>query len=491
MAFRFRVSRPLLGALVSMCAVGAVAACSASSGDNSGVTGGTGGSAASGGSGGANGGNGGTAATGNTSFGGSGGLLDGGNNGGSGGFDPDADTCAGEVTQGERKPLDMYIMMDLSGSMDVEAAAGVTKWSAVRQAMSGFIQDSASEGIGVGIQYFPLLTAGGAWECRTNSDCGTAGPCLIKACQPFLGGLDFCTSNLNCGLGQQCQPIGRCSGDDSYVCGPVGGSCDTLGSCDAADSICNEPDSCLVGDYQAPDVEIAQLPGNATPLVTSLNAQSPRGNTPTGPALQGAIQHAQEWANGNAGHSVITVLVTDGTPTACNPTDINQIAALASAALGGSPSVQTFVIGVFENGDTQGQSNANAIANAGGTGTAFVVDAASSSLGSQFAQALEDIRGTALSCEYSIPMPSEGTLDYDKVNVEFKDGSNTVTVPYVGDVGSCDSTLGGWYYDVDPAGGGTPSTIVMCPVTCDQFTAASGAASVDVRLGCKREDIPR
>lgn len=475
-----------------MCAVGVVAACSASSGSGNQVSGGTGGSAANGGTGGGSGGSAGSGNTGNTSFGGSGGLIDGGNNGGTGGFDPDADTCAGEVTQGERKPLDMYIMMDLSGSMEVEAAAGVTKWTAVRQALTGFLQDSASDGIGVGIQYFPLLTAGGSWECRSDSDCGTAGPCLNKACQPFISSVDLCLSNANCGLGQTCQTFGTCANDSSYACGPVGGNCSAaLGACVTADTFCLNPDSCLVGDYQNPAVEIAQLPGNSAALVTSLNAQMPRGNTPTGPALQGAIQHAQQWAGSNSGHSVITVLVTDGTPTACNPTDINQIGMLASTALNASPSVQTFVIGVFESGDTTGQSNANTIANAGGTGSAFVVDAASTNLGSQFVQALEDIRGTALSCEYSIPTPTMGTLDYDKVNVEFKDGSNTVTVPYVGDAGSCDPQLGGWYYDVDPAGGGTPSNIVVCPTTCDQFTAASGAASVDVRLGCKREDIPR
>ncbi|MCB9588885.1 MAG: VWA domain-containing protein [Polyangiaceae bacterium] len=488
------MSRPLLGALVSMCAVGVVAACSASSGNGNQVSGGTGGSAASGGTGG--GGSGGVAGSGNTgNFGGSGGLIDGGNNGGTGGFDPDADTCAGEVTQGERKPLDMYVMFDMSGSMGAEAAPGVTKWDAVRPALQGFLTAPESAGIGVGIQYFPLLAAGSAWSCTSNSQCsGAGGLCVLKACSNQFPNLVPCSNNSDCGFLGSCVNLGNCGTDVNSVCAPVGDTsvCGGGLTCNQmTSSFCTESDSCLVGDYQAPDVGIAELPGNAAAITASLNAQMPRGATPTGPALQGAIQHAQSWAGSHTGHQVVVVLVTDGTPTSCNPTNINQISALATAALNGTPSVQTFVIGVFENGDTTGQSNANSIANAGGTGTAFVVDAASSSLGAQFTQALNDIRGTALSCEYSIPMPSTGTLDYDKVNVEFKDGSSTVTVPYVGDAGSCDATLGGWYYDVDPAAGGTPSTIVMCPVTCDQFTAASGAATVDVRLGCKREDIPR
>ncbi len=474
-----------------MCAVGAVAACSASSGGGNEVTGGNGGSAANGGS--AGSAQGGVGGTGAVSFGGTGGLIDGGNNGGTGGFDPDADSCAGEVTQGERKPLDMYVMFDMSGSMGVDAAPGVTKWDAVRPALQGFLTAPESTGIGVGIQYFPLLAAGSAWNCTNSNQCA-GGLCVLKACSDQFPNLVPCNTVNDCGLFGSCVPLGNCGSDVNSVCAPVGDTtvcgggdtCNTMTS-----SFCTNSDSCLVGDYQAPDVAIAELPGNAAAITASLNAQMPRGSTPTGPALQGAIQHAQSWASSHAGHQVVTVLVTDGTPTSCNPTNINQIAALATTALNGTPSVQTFVIGVFESGDTTGQSNANTIANAGGTGAAFVVDAASSSLGAQFTQALEDIRGTALSCEYSIPMPSNGTLDYDKVNVEFKDGANTVTVPYVGDAGSCDATLGGWYYDVDPAGGGTPATIVMCPVTCDQFTAASGAASVDVRLGCKREDIPR
>ncbi len=489
MAFGMRV-----GGLVCLLALGAFAACSADQ-SGQGTPGGNGASSGSGGSAGAaaSGGSAGSGNGGSGNFSGTGGLIDAGQ-GGSGGFDPDADSCAGEVSQGERKPLDMYVMFDMSGSMQSEAAPGVTKWDAVRPALQGFLNSPASAGIGVGIQYFPLLAAGSAWSCTSNSQCGGGGMCALKLCANLVPNrLEFCQNNSDCGFGGNCQRFGECANDTGYICTPLGGTCSGgLGACNApASSFCTNADSCLVGDYQKPDVNIGVLPGNAAALIASLNAQTPRGATPTGPALQGAIQQAQSYANSNPGHQVVTVLVTDGTPTSCNPTAIGPIANLASAALNANPSVQTFVIGVFESGDTTGPDNANQIANAGGTGAAFVVNAASTDLGAQFTQALEDIRGSALSCEYSIPAPSSGELDYGKVNVEFKDGAATVTVPYVGDASSCDPSIGGWYYDADPAGGGTPSTIVVCPATCDQFTASSSGATVDVRLGCKREDIPK
>lgn len=464
-------------------------ACSASPDSGGKVSGGNGGTAGVGNNGGTAG-QGGTGGFGGSgAFGGTGGtFVDAG--GGSGGFDPDADSCAGELTQGERRPLDMYVMLDVSGSMLADAAPGVSKWSAVRSALQGFVNSPESAGLGVGIQYFPLLAAGSSWNCTSPSQCA-GGTCLLRACTDGFPNIVPCNTSFDCFLGS-CIDLGQCQGVPDSVCAPIGSTaCGAGVACvPLTSSFCTNSDSCLVGDYQTPAVPIAALPGNAAALVSSLNAQTPRGATPTGPALQGAIQQARSWASSNPGHQVVTVLVTDGSPTSCNPTAIGPIAQLAGVALAGTPSVQTFVIGVFETGDATGRSNANAIANAGGTGAAFVVDAASSTLGQQFAQALEDIRGQALSCSYSIPEPTEGTLDYGRVNVEFRDGGNTTTVPYVGDAASCDATLGGWYYDVDPSQG-TPTDIIMCPTTCEAFQAAEGGATVDVRLGCKREDIPK
>lgn len=73
--------------------------------------------------------------------------------------------CAGEVYVGENVPLDIYVMFDQSGSMlnEVQTEQGkVTRLDAVRAAMSQFLQDPASAGIGAGIGYFGYQPIGQA-----------------------------------------------------------------------------------------------------------------------------------------------------------------------------------------------------------------------------------------------------------------------------------------------------------------------------------------
>ena len=72
-------------------------------------------------------------------------------------------------------------------------------------------------------------------------------------------------------------------------------------------------DSCNAADYAKPDVEIADLtqPGVADALVKSIQSHKPETNTPTAPALQGAIDHAKAWAQQNPSHVVIALLATD------------------------------------------------------------------------------------------------------------------------------------------------------------------------------------
>ncbi len=54
-------------------------------------------------------------------------------------------------------------MMDQSGSMGDPTGAsgtGISKWESIKQALSTFVGDPASAGIGVGIQYFPKVIKG-------------------------------------------------------------------------------------------------------------------------------------------------------------------------------------------------------------------------------------------------------------------------------------------------------------------------------------------
>jgi hypothetical protein len=241
--------------------------------------------------------------------------------------------------------------------------------------------------------------------------------------------------------------------------------------------------NCEDSVYEAPAVEIATLPDAAPALLTSIGAQMPTGTTPTSPALTGAINAARNWALAHPDHRVTTVLATDGIPTECDPIEIADVAAIASAGLNGDPSVPTFVIGVFGPNDLDSQSNIDEIATAGGQ-SAFIVDT-SLDVTEQFLDALDTIRGTRLACEFQIPTPEAGgALNYNAVNVEFTHGDTSELLFYVGSADACDPASGGWYYDSDPAVS-PPTKIIACPASCEAFTTADvDEASVQIALGC-------
>ena len=116
------------------------------------------------------------------------------------------------------------------------------------------------------------------------------------------------------------------------------------------------------------------------------------------------------------------------------------------------------MIGVFAASDSGAKQNLDTIAAAGGTGQAFIIDVGQD-VTQAFIDALNVIRSVSLACEYQVPMPANGgELNYGQVNVEHTPPGATTpdTVLYVTTAAGCDPVTGGWYYDVDPASGGTP-----------------------------------
>ena len=363
------------------------------------------------------------------------GLFDGGPTGSNGSGSSVGGGCAGDNVKAEKLPLDMYIMLDQSGSMEDPVSGGGTKWSAVSAALSAFVQQGAPvAGIGVGLQYFGLPPNGMnmcAAQCMTDADCGApaCGPCLV--------------------------PVPNFPG----IC---------LGGAAAADS-------CDGADYAKPAIEIAPLPGVAAAITSSIGMHGPSTGTPTYPALQGAVDHAKEWATAHPDHVVIDVFATDGDPSECN-TDLNAINALAAAGANGMPKILTFVIGVGNS-----ISALNGIAMAGGTGQAYLVDT-NANAQQQFLDALNAIQGTALGCTYSIPMPEAGTPDFDTVNVEYTPGGGGMkqTLPKVANEGACPANGDAWYYDNNAS----PTKIILCDATCTKVSA-DATGTVDIVLGCK------
>jgi hypothetical protein len=406
-------------------------------------------------------------------------------------------SCAGEEHPAELVPIDMFIMLDRSLSMYAKTTAGITKWDAITQALEAFVSDSNSDGIGVGIQYFPTNP-----PCSGDEDCET-GFCFLKACRnsrnndPKLPGLIPCVRDMDCPAAEDlCVDVGGC-GDQSCVAVEAAQVCDNGETCTGiTQGVCTSETVCTLSDYTKAEVDIAQLPGVKDAIVESLQkfapGQSPFGLTPTGPALEGAISYARAWAEEHPTRRAIVVLATDGAPTGgCTPSRRSEIAALASVGAGAAVPVRTYTIGVFSPVDpenpsddaVEGPDNIRAIATAG-NGEAFVISD-QSDVAAQFVTALNSVRGHGLSCDYQIPKPEKGKLlDYGKVNVAYtpKAGEDAEIVPYVDEGVDCDED-GGWYY-VREMAGANPSSIRACPATCRRLMD-SVTGNVNIQVGCE------
>jgi hypothetical protein len=289
-------------------------------------------------------------------------------------------------------------------------------WDTVKNAFFQFVQSPESAGIGMGLMFFPPTNGAGA-------NCPAAPPCP-PGCLDFFG--LACVSNVTT--------------------------------------------SCAASDYLPPAVNIQALPAVAPQIEAALNGTSPNGGTPTLPAMQAAVGATTAYAKTVPAHKVVIVLQTDGEPNDCN-SDIPGVSAEAAKGVAASPSVLTFVIGI---GNIAGL---NQIAQAGGTNQAIQVDAANP--GQAFLDAMNDIRGQALSCEFQLPDPGAGqTVDPSQVNV-FYGGQVVYNVP---DVSKCDPAAGGWYYN------GAKDRVLLCPASCDRIEAEKGR--IDIELGCETIVIP-
>jgi hypothetical protein len=405
---------------------------------------------------------------------------------------PPRAACGEEVHRAQGAPLDLLVLVDTSQSMN-EMAGMRSKWSLVHDALLGFARDPRSAGVGIGLQFFPV-----ARVCSADADCGTgrsaAGRCLLsRACVgamfPAAGELPPACSPMpgageSCPAGTTCVDVGRCSVSRG-PCYAVGQPCaaGSLDLCQTAPRVCASNESCAPADYQTLALPIAQLPGAATPVANRLNAVVPAGGTPTGPAVAGALAQARAHQAANPTHRVALVVATDGLPSGCTPVDGPGISAPIAAARAASPSIVTYVIGVFTPEEAPMATGLlQQLATAGGTVTPFVLDA-TGELGQRFQEALAEIRGAALACEFTIPPPSGGAIDFGKVNVRYQGAATPAEeLPYVGSIDRCDPGRGGWYYDVPPAMG-TPGRVLICPASCTRFKV-DPAANVSLVFGC-------
>jgi len=324
--------------------------------------------------------------------------------------------CVATAMQGEQRPVALFFMMDNSGSMTtVDRGQTQSRWELISTAVPAFLSNPANAGLYAGLDFFPelLLTDAGA---------------------------------------------GRNGGGNN-----------------------NNNASCNVADYENPNVPVGLIPGannaQANAFATAITARVVQGQTPTTPALEGAIHSASLWQTAHPEMSTFVVFMTDGQPNGCNSSVANAAAA-AAAGVAGTPPIKTYVLGVGPD-----VGNLDAIAVGGGTGpTAYLVATGGADA---LTAALNLIKGTAVSCTYTVPTTNGAALDFSKVNVQTTVGSNgtPTLVDRVDDLAAC-GTQSGWYYDQPLDAGVPPTTITLCPSTCAPLTSTNGS-TLQILIGCK------
>jgi Mg-chelatase subunit ChlD len=320
------------------------------------------------------------------------------------------DACAASVEEAYLAPLDVLFLVDNSLSM------GGGKWPAVTGAVKAFLNDSSSQAIGAGIQYFPLTKPGMTALCYSDADCSSP-PCFAGQCL------------------------------DAIVC-----------------------DLATYSDLAVP---VAPISSNREAIIASMDSKAglTPGLTPMAPALEGVIDLAKSWSSSHPERTVVVVLATDGWPNMCTGAEASILGVSKVASAGFAAQISTFVIGLGSD-----LADLNAIASAGGTGQAFLVD--QGDISSAFHSALQAIRDVKLGCEYSVPTSSSPELDYANVNVRVTDETGPQVVPRADNEAACGSG-DGWYY-----GDQTKTKIVLCPASCERVQGKQ-EARVELLVGCK------
>ncbi|RYZ07759.1 MAG: VWA domain-containing protein [Myxococcales bacterium] len=236
--------------------------------------------------------------------------------------------------------------------------------------------------------------------------------------------------------------------------------------------------ACEASAYSTPEVPPTALP-DATTFKDAIAVLDPPNEygTPTFPAIVGTIDYAESLLKEDSSRKVAVVMVTDGEPTECTSKDAtktNNIKNTAAAAAAVADHLPTYVIGVGEE-----LASLKAIAQGGGTEDAFIVSLVDpEQTRTDLLDAINLIRGKAISCELDIPAPPAGkTLDPNKVNVHFKGAAgDDVSLVY----GTECKGKTQWRYDSEEA----PTQIVLCDDMC-QTVKADPKGALGVEFACQ------
>jgi hypothetical protein len=268
------------------------------------------------------------------------------------------------------------------------------------------------------------------------------------------------------------------------------GSSGMFASLTAFPSAAGGEEICGVDQYAKPDVGMAALPStDFGQALEDIRAQAWRGGTPTLPALEGVSKFVNDYRKTHPGHYAI-VLVTDGYPQGCEDAS-NSIESVEDFVSAQADDLPTYVIGVknppIEDSDGNSApdtvSDMAGVAKAGGTQKAFLIDTGDpQQTRTDFLKAVDEIRGSAISCSLEVPMAPDGrTFLKDHVVVSVTEGDETKDLTYDEE---CQAD-GAWHYDSTDK----PTEVILCPDTCtglrDSQLEAASDAKIQVGFTCQ------
>ncbi|HET9954714.1 MAG TPA: vWA domain-containing protein [Polyangiaceae bacterium] len=339
------------------------------------------------------------------------------------------DACVQSRVHTEPIPLDVYIMLDRSGSMNLPQAMPIGN-----------------------------TTAGGG-DCNVGDTKESRWCNAINALNAFFISPDVQGTR----VALQFFPAGTCQSSSN----PLVYGCCSSGQC------------CLGAAEATPDVKLGALPAQAEPLRAALNAQVPWADrTPIEAALRGLLKYTSTQIT--PGRQVLNMLITDGGPEGC---DSNQNSLARLVASYGLP---TYVIGTqgaayswLEPIAVAGGAPAHTKHCAGGVSPCHFYDVGSAKA-DVFVEVLKQIRRSAIACHFAVPPSDVGLVDPTRVKLSFTPANATsaTTLKRVDGASAC-GTGGGFYYD-KPL---DPSFISLCPSSCDAVRAADGG-DMELLVGC-------
>jgi len=238
-------------------------------------------------------------------------------------------------------------------------------------------------------------------------------------------------------------------------------------------------DNCILANYVPPNIAFTPIPMDASTIVTDLEAQSPGGQSPMSPILEGSLQYATQQQSQAPDTVVVAILLMDTSPNNCDQNIANN-ADLAANALS-FVGVRTYAIALQGFNPV---ADLDAIALAGGTGQA--IDLSTQGATSDLADELTGIRERAVPCEVELPdIPAGATFDADEVLLNYtpSDTMVTETIAQVASADSCGDDGPGWHWD----DADEPTKLMLCAATCKAIKQ-DAAPAVEVVFDCPTGD---